>query len=174
MKPTYRGTGEIMLEPSFKHYMFMELKGNAIIVDKSMFYASSDSVEVGVASQKNISSALLGGEGFFQIKLSGHGIVVLECDVPSNELVLYTLQPGEELKVDGNFAIARTENVTFSVTKSDKSLLGAAMNGEGFLNTFRVSDNQPGKVWLAPTAPLYRKLEMRVAVGSNSSRNNME
>jgi uncharacterized protein (AIM24 family) len=174
MKPVYRGTGEIMLEPSFKHYVFIELKGNSIVVDKAMFYASSDTVELGVYSQKNISSAMFGGEGFFQIKLSGHGIVVLESDVPSNELMLYNLQPGEELKVDGNFAIARTENVEFCVTKSDKSLLGSAMNGEGFLNTFKVSNNEPGKVWLAPTAPLYRKLEMRVPVGSNSSRNNME
>lgn len=57
------------------------------------------------------------------------------------------IENGEELKVDGNFAIARTSGVNFSVTKSDKSLIGSALNGEGFLNTFTGN----GTVWLAPT-----------------------
>ena len=72
-----------------------------------------------------------------------------ELDVPESEIVSYELTNGEELKVDGNFAIARTSGVSFSVTKSDKSLLGSAINGEGFLNTFKGE----GTVWLAPTAP---------------------
>ena len=87
--------------------------------------------------------------------------------VPSSEIVTYQLQAGEELKVDGNFAIARTSSVNFSVTKSDKSLFGSMVNGEGFLNTFV----GPGIVWLAPTAPFYRKIAFGLA-GSNNSSNN--
>lgn len=33
MKPIYKGTGEIVLEPSFKHYILMELKNEEIIVE---------------------------------------------------------------------------------------------------------------------------------------------
>ena len=172
MKPIYKGTGEIVLEPSFKHYLFMDLNGKSVIVDKSMFYASSGTIEISASSQKNVSSAFLGGEGLFQIKLSGKGIVVLESDVPSNEIIQYKLLPGEELKVDGNFVIARTENVSFSVTKSDKSLLGSAMNGEGFLNTFKLAnDSEVGIVWLAPTAPIYRKMQMGIPIVNAGSNN---
>ena len=105
----------------------------------------------------------------FQIQLSGSGIVILECDVPKSEIVEYEINLGEELKVDGNFAIARTEGVNFCVTKSDKSLVGSALNGEGFLNTFTGS----GKVWLAPTQPIYKKLHYGLPIGNKSMSNHV-
>ena len=127
IKPTYTGTGEILLEPSYKHYIMMELSNESIIVDKGMFYCCSEDINIKGVAQKNISSTLLGGEGFFQVQLSGTGIIVLECNVPKEEIVECKISRGEELKVDGNFAIARTSGVNFSVTKSDKSLFGSAI-----------------------------------------------
>lgn len=168
IKPTYSGTGEILLEPSFKHYIIMELSKDAIIVDKGMFYCCSGNIEVKGVAQKNISSALLGGEGIFQIELSGTGVVILECNVPKDELVEYEIHPGEELKVDGNFVVARTKDVEFSVTKSDKSLFGSAINGEGFLNTFKGQ----GTVWLAPTQPIYERMRYTLPTNNNSMNNN--
>lgn len=174
MKPTYRGTGEILLEPSFKHYLLVKLENESIIVDKAMFYASSGSIDITASSQKNISSAFLGGEGLFQLKLSGSGIVVLELDVPSDEIVQYELRPGEEVKVDGNFCIARSTSVDFSVTTSDKNLVATAMNGEGLLNTFKLANNeQKGFVWLAPTAPIYRKLQFGMPI-TNAGSNHIQ
>lgn len=169
IKPSYFGTGEIILEPSYKHYILMELNNNSIVVDKGMFYCCSDSINVKSFMQKNISSAMLGGEGVFQLELYGSGIVVLECNVPKSEIIKYELHNGEELKVDGNFAIARTSGVAFSVTKSDKSLLGSALNGEGFLNTFKGE----GTVWIAPTQPVYAKMAYGMLPLSNSSYNNI-
>lgn len=169
IKPTYTGSGEIYLEPSFKHYLVLELDNDSIIVDKGLFFCCSAEIDIKVATQKNVSSALLGGEGVFQIELRGTGVVILELDVPESEIVSYELTNGEELKVDGNFAIARTSGVSFSVTKSDKSLLGSAINGEGFLNTFKGE----GTVWLAPTAPMYKRLYTGISFG-NSSINNQE
>lgn len=172
MKPQYFGRGEIYLEPSFKHYLSVTLENNSIVVDKSMFYCCSDSVNVKPVLQKNISSATLGQEGLFQIELSGNGIVILESPVPASEIQQFFLQPGEELKVDGNFAILRSSNVIFSVTTSEKSLFGTAMNGEGLLNTFRAS-NAGGLVWIAPTAPIYRKLGLGIPL-SNKGNNNIQ
>lgn len=169
IKPTYSGTGEILLEPSFKHYIIMELSKDAIIVDKGMFYCCSGNIEIKGVAQKNISSALLGGEGIFQIELSGTGVVILECNVPKDELVEYEIYPGEELKVDGNFAVARTKDVEFRVTKSDKSLFGSAINGEGFLNTFKGQ----GTVWLAPTQPIYERMRYTLPTNNNSMNNNV-
>ena len=39
-------TGEVWLEPSFKHYILLELKNEEIIVDKGMFYCCSGGVDV--------------------------------------------------------------------------------------------------------------------------------
>lgn len=170
IKPSYSGTGEIILEPSYKHYVLLELNNDSIIVDKGMFYCCSESIEVKPAIQKNISSAMFGGEGIFQLELSGSGILVLESNVPQSEIIEYHLLPDEELKVDGNFAIARTKGVNFSVTTSDKNLIGTALNGEGLLNTFKGE----GTVWVAPTAPVYTKLELGNLPRINSSMNNIE
>lgn len=167
IKPEYSGTGEILLEPAFKHYIFMDLDNESIIVDKGMFFCCSGNIEVKSAMQKNVSSALLGGEGIFQIELLGNGIVVLESNVPENEIIEYEINPGEELKVDGSFAIARTKGVMFSVTKSDKSLFGSAINGEGLLNTF----TGQGKVWLAPTQPMYEKMRYSMPTNNNNMNN---
>lgn len=163
-KPMYTGTGEIYLEPSFKHYLPINLNNNTIIVDKGLFYCCSGGIDVSAQMQSNVSSALLGGEGLFQTKLSGTGVAMLELSVPATEIVAYELKPGEELKVDGNFAIARTESVSFSVTKSEKGLIGTIMGGEGLLNTFV----GPGVVWLAPTAPFYYRIAMGTAHLNNS------
>ncbi len=167
IKPTYKGSGEIYLEPAFKHYIILEINNDSIIVDKGMFFCCSSSIEVKYFMQKNISSSILGNEGLFQIELSGSGIIVLECNVPKNEIVEFSLSHGEELKVDGNFAIARTKGISFSVTKSDKTLFGSAINGEGFLNTF----SGEGTVWLAPTQPMYQKMKYSMPTNNNSMNN---
>lgn len=154
-KPIYRGSGEIYLEPSFGHYDIIKLNNEEIIVDDGLFYACEDSIEIGAAMQKNLSSAMLGNEGLFQTRIKGRGIVVLELPVPEDEIMKYTLN-NETLKVDGNFAILRKGNIEFTVEKSSKSLIGSATSGEGFLNVFRGT----GEVWLAPTQSIYRNLRM--------------
>lgn len=169
IRPSYFGHGTIYLEPSFKHYLSLTLENNSVIVDKSMFYCCSDSINVKAVLQKNLSSATFGQEGLFQIELSGNGLVILESPVPASEIQQICLQPGEELKVDGNFAILRSSNVIFSVTTSEKSLFGTVMNGEGLLNTFKT--NQSGIVWIAPTAPIYRKLGLGIPLSNKGSNN---
>lgn len=154
-KPTYRGTGEIYLEPSFGFYALLELQNESIIVDDNLFYASEETVEVGAEMQKNLSSTFLGNEGLFQTKISGSGIVVLELPVPENEIVKYTLN-NEVLKVDGNFALLRSRGIDFTVEKSSKSLISSATSGEGLLNVFRGT----GEVWLAPTQYVYQRLQL--------------
>lgn len=155
-KPTYKGSGEIYLEPSFGHYTFIKLYNEEVIVDDGLFYACDDTIEVGAFMQKNLSSAMLGNEGLFQTKIKGNGIVVLELPVPESEIIKYTLN-NETLKVDGNFAILRTGNIDFTVEKSSKSIIGSATSGEGFLNVFRGT----GEVWLAPTSSIYNNLKIR-------------
>jgi len=151
--PLYRGTGEVFLEPSYSHFIPVTLDNGSIIVDKGIFYCSESSLEVGVASQKNITAGLFGGEGWFQTKISGTGTCILESPVPTCELLKYNLD-NEKLQVDGNFAILRSESVKFSVERSGKGIAGKLTSGEGLLQTFEGT----GSVWLAPTQPVYNTL----------------
>ncbi|TGC09229.1 transcriptional regulator [Methanolobus halotolerans] len=151
--PLYRGVGEVFLEPSFSHFLIVTLKNGSIIVDKGLFYCAESSLVVGVASQKNISSGLFGGEGWFQTKISGTGICILESPVPMSEILKYELKD-ERLQVDGNFALLRSDSVNFRIESSGKGIAGKLTSGEGMLQTFEGS----GAVWLAPTQPIYKSI----------------
>ena len=153
-KPTYEGTGEIFLEPSFGHFALIELEDEEIIVDDGLFYACEEDVEVGVAMQKSVSSMLFGNEGIYQTSISGSGIVVLEIPVPESEIFKCKLF-NDTLKVDGNFAVLRTSNIKFTVEKSS-SLIGSVTNGEGLLNVY----SGTGEVWLLPTMSIYQDLRL--------------
>lgn len=161
-KPTYEGTGEIFLEPSFGHFALIELEDEEIIVDDGLFYACEEDVEVGAAMQKSVSSMLFGNEGIYQTSISGSGIVVLEIPVPESEIFKCKLF-NDTLKVDGNFAVLRTNNIKFTVEKSS-SLIGSVTNGEGLLNVY----SGTGEVWLLPTMSIYQDLRLE---GLNSLAN---
>lgn len=151
-RPEYSGTGEVYLEPSFQHFLILEIDNDEVIVDKGLFYCCEPSIEVGVYRQSNISAALKGGEGWFQTKLSGSGIAVLKTPVPAEEIIQLELN-NERLQVDGNFALLRTGNIEFTVERSAKTFLGTVTSGEGMLQTFTGT----GQVWLAPTEFLYKR-----------------
>jgi uncharacterized protein (AIM24 family) len=150
------GTGEIYLEPTFGHFFLHRIDKNegGVIVDKSLFYAGTAGLDISSAAQKNVSSALFGGEGLFQTKITGSGIAVLYSPVPKDEIIRYNLS-GDKLSVDGNFALMRSEQITFRAEKSSKSWVAtSSVSGEGLLQTFEGS----GYVWVAPTQGIYEKL----------------
>jgi uncharacterized protein (AIM24 family) len=150
------GTGQIYLEPTYGHFLLHEVVDTAegeLIVDKGSFYAGTEVLDISTRSQKNISSALLGGEGFFQTHIMGRGIAILYSPVPVQEIHEVTLNKSK-LSVDGNFALMRTGGVTFSVEKSSKSWVSTSVSGEGLLQTFKGT----GTVWVAPTQGVYEKL----------------
>ena len=152
--PRYRGTGQIYLEPSFSHFLIYRLTGEEVIADKGMFCCGEGTLDIGSAMQKNVSSALFGGEGLFQTRIRGTGICVFESPVPADEVLRIELKD-ETLQVDGNFALMRTGQIDFSVEKSTKGLIGTLTSGEGLLQTFRGT----GSVWLAPTQDIYQRLQ---------------
>lgn len=161
-KPTYEGTGEIFLEPSFGNFALIELEDEEIIVDDGLFYACEEEVEVGSAMQKSISSMVFGNEGVFQTKISGSGIVVLELPVPESEVFKCKLF-NDTIKVDGNLVALRTSNIKFTVEKSS-SIIGSATNGEGLLNVY----SGTGEVWLLPTKSVYSDIK---SMGFEQMRN---
>ena len=150
-QPEYSATGMLVVEPSFRHFLVLELaRGERIIVDDGMFYCAQGSVDVRVVPQRTLSSAALGGESLFQTELVGPGIIILESAVPMSEIDIIELN-NDVLKVDGNFAVLRSANLDFTVERSAKTLIGSAGSGEGLVNVYRGT----GSVWLAPTIKIY-------------------
>lgn len=165
-QPEYSGTGLLVLEPSFKHFLVLELADKeSIIVDDGMFYCAQGSVSVKAVSQKNISSAVAGGESLFQQQLTGPGIVILESIVPISEIDVIALE-NDTLKVDGNFCVLRSSTLKFTVERSAKSLIGSAVSGEGLVNVYRGT----GQVWLAPTLKVYKTLDAAQMLGISNTR----
>lgn len=147
IKPEYVGNGVIVTEPTYK-YLIVEEVGDwesGLVMEDGMYLASESTVKQQVAARKTLSSATLGNEGFFNLKLSGSGACVLESNVPRSEIVEIILE-NDVLKIDGSFAICWSGSLDFTVERAGKSLIGSMASGEGLVNVYRGS----GRVLLAP------------------------
>ena len=149
IKPEYTGDGILVTEPTYRYILLEDLNdwNGSIVLDDGLFLASEASVKHKAVMRSNFSSAVAGGEGLFNLGLTGAGIVCLESNSPREELIEITLQ-NDVLKIDGNMAIAWSGSLEFTVERSGKTLLGSAASGEGLVNVYRGT----GKVLLAPVA----------------------
>lgn len=164
-QPQYTGSGLLVLEPSFRHFIVLQLgPGESIIIDDGMFYCAQGSVTVQMVAQRNISAAVAGGKTLFQQQLVGPGIIILESQVPMQEINVMRLE-NDVLRVDGRFAILRSSSLEFTVERSAKTLMGSAMSGEGLVNVYRGT----GEIWLAPTLKVYRTMASAFAAGLTST-----
>lgn len=149
IKPEYTGDGVMVLEPTYKHLLLLNLEdwNGSVVLDDGLFLACDSSIRQKAVMRSSFSSAVAGNEGLFNLGLSGNGVVCLESVCPKEELVEITLQD-DVLKVDGNMAIAWSGSLDFTVERSGKSLIGSAASGEGLVNVYRGT----GKVLLAPVS----------------------
>ena len=147
IKPEYTGTGEIVLEPTYKHILLINLEewNNSIVLDDGLFLACESNLKQKAVMRSNISSAVAGNEGLFNLGIEGKGVICLESPCPQEELIEVELQ-NDVVKIDGNMAIAWSGSLEFTVERSGKTLIGSAASGEGLVNVFRGT----GKVLIAP------------------------
>ena len=151
IKPEYTGRGTLVLEPTYKHLILMDAAewNGSVVLDDGLFLACDSRLQHKAVMRSNFSSAVAGGEGLFNLSLNGTGVFCIESDCPKEELVEITLKD-DVLKVDGNFAIAWSNSLQFTVERSSKSLIGSAASGEGLVNVYRGT----GKILLAPVTKL--------------------
>lgn len=146
-KPEYTGNGLVMLEPTYKHILLEEVsEWGSMVLEDGLFLACDSNITQKVVARTTISSAIAGKEGLFNLCLTGNGVAVLESPVPKDELIEFDLKD-DELKIDGNMAIAWSDSLKFTVERSSKSLVGSAVSGEGLVNVYRGT----GRVLMAPT-----------------------
>lgn len=148
IKPEYQGTGLLVLEPTYRYIITLDVAdwGNSIVLDDGLFLACYSSLQHKTVMRSNVSSAVAGNEGLFNLGIQGYGALCLESPCPEEELIEVTLD-NDELKIDGNMALAWSGSLNFTVERSGKSLVGSAASGEGLVNVYRGT----GKVLLAPT-----------------------
>ena len=151
IKPEYTGSGMLVLEPTYKHLLLMDAAdwGGSVVLDDGLFLACDSSLKHKAVMRSNFSSAVAGGEGLFNLSLNGSGVFCIEAECPKEELVEIILE-NDVLKIDGNYAIAWSAGLEFTVERSGKSLIGSAASGEGLVNVYRGT----GKVLMMPTAKM--------------------
>lgn len=147
IKPEYTGDGTLVLEPTYKHILLVDVAdwNGSIVLDDGLFLACESSLKHKLVARSNLSSAVAGNEGLFNMGIQGSGVLCLESFCPKEELIEIELE-NDVLKIDGNMAIAWSGSLNFTVERSGKSLIGSAASGEGLVNVYRGT----GKVLLAP------------------------
>ena len=147
IKPEYTGSGMVVCEPTWQHILLLNTAawGGSIVLNDGLFLASDGTLQQNLQRRSNLSSAVAGNEGLFNLRLDGNGDVALESPCPKQEIVIIDLQ-NDVLKIDGNYALAWSSTLDFTVERSGKSLIGSAVSGEGLVNVYRGT----GRVLLAP------------------------
>lgn len=132
-RPTYTGTGELFLEPSFGGFHIFEGGGQTWIAESGAYWASEMEITVDVHRESALTS-FKSGEGFldFQTKLSGHGTIVLQ----SQGAVEVVQLQNDRLTVDGNYVLARSGDIRYSAQKATKSFFSSMTSGEGFVRIY--------------------------------------
>lgn len=89
IKPEYTGTGTLVLEPTYKHIILLNVAdwNGSVVLDDGLFLACEAGLKHKAVMRSNLSSAVAGGEGLFNLGITGSGVVCLESDCPKEELI---------------------------------------------------------------------------------------
>ena len=147
IKPEYTGDGVMVLEPTYKHIILLDVDdwNGSVVLDDGMFLACDANLRHKAVMRSTLSSAVAGNEGMFNLGIIGSGVLCLESPCPKEELVEVTLRD-DVIKIDGNMEVAWSGSLDFTVERSGRSLVGSAVSGEGLVNVYRGT----GKVLFAP------------------------
>lgn len=147
IKPEYTGDGKLVLEPTNKYLILLDTQewNGSVVLEDGLFLACEGTLQHRATMRTNLSSAVMGGEGLFNLSLRGKGVFCIESYCPKEELIMIELE-NDVLKIDGNMALAWSDSLEFTVERSGKSLIGSAASGEGLVNVYRGT----GKVLMCP------------------------
>lgn len=94
IKPEYTGNGTLVLEHTYRHLILLDVRdwNGSIVLDDGLFLACDSSLKHKAIMRSNLSSAVAGNEGLFNLGIQGKGVVCLESSVPKEELIEVTLE----------------------------------------------------------------------------------
>ncbi|MCX7341995.1 MAG: AIM24 family protein [Hyphomicrobiales bacterium] len=157
IRPTFRGTGDVFLEPTLGGYYAFQINEKPWILDRGAYWASEASVSVEVQRER-VMNAFWTGAGLidFHTRVSGRGKVVLNAPGPVEEIEL----GDEELAVEGRAVIARSSRVRFYLRRPSRGYLSSWLSGEKLLRVYR----GPGRILLS-NAPYWSEMLLKTTRG---------
>jgi uncharacterized protein (AIM24 family) len=135
VRPAFKGTGELYLESTLGGFHAFQVgEGESWVIQNGAYWASEEGVKLSV-HRESFLTAFYAGEGLFwyETKLSGKGQAVLIATGPVEEVTLND----ERLVVDGNYVIARTSGISFSIRRPTRSRLRYYLSGERYARVYR-------------------------------------
>lgn len=147
--PLYTGLGTIALEPVRQEIMLLDLSQwpDGIVIGSDLFLACSADVTQNIVARKNVSSALFGSQGLFSMQLGGSGTAAITCPISRERLLLIELED-DVLCLDGDFALAWSASLSFTVENASETITSSVISKEGLVNTYRGT----GRILMAPYA----------------------
>lgn len=135
-----RGKGYALLAPSTPgDVSVIDLDGSVEYnIQKDGFLAAEDSITVNTKMQ-NLAQGFLSGEGFFILKVSGKGKVVVSSFGAIHEI---NLGVGENFTIDNSHLVAWANTTQYTIDKAARGWISSFTSGEGLVCRFR----GPGKV----------------------------
>ena len=142
-----RGAGEVLLAPTVPgDIVVLDLDGlNEYLVQKDGFLAGADSVKI-ESKMQSLSRGLLGGEGFFILRMSGTGTLILNSFGAVHKV---ELKPDQEYIVDNSHLVAWTATTSYNIEKAAAGWIASFTSGEGLVCRFR----GPGVVYIQSRNP---------------------
>lgn len=142
-----RGPGEVLLAPTVPGEIIMlELDGiNEYMVQKDGFLAGAEAIKL-ESQMQSLSRGLLGGEGFFILKVSGKGTLLLNSFGAIHKV---ELKPDQEYIVDNSHLVAWSGTTSYNIERAASGWVASFTSGEGFVCRFR----GPGVVYIQSRNP---------------------
>ncbi len=120
----------------------MELgPGQSMICQRDAFMVAESSVTLDMHMHQRLGAGLFGGEGLFMQKVTGPGMAFFEI---AGEIVQYTLEAGQSLRVDPGHVALYDPTVDFNLSRV-QGVKNIFFSGEGL---FLANLTGPGRVWL--------------------------
>ena len=116
-------------------------QGAAYMSHRHGFLCGTEGIEVSVSFQQSLGAGIFGGNGFLLQRVSGAGQAWIELD---GEVIPYTLQAGETLRVHPGHVGMFDATVSFEITRI-RGIKNMLFGGDGI---FLAALTGPGRVWL--------------------------
>jgi len=121
--------------------MAIDELGGEILCQKSAFLAAARGIEIGIAFQRKLGTALFGGEGFIMQRIRGDGIAFLHA---GGAIARRKLSAGETLRLDTGCLVALQPTVQYDIERAG-GIKTMMFGGEGL---FVATLTGPGTVWM--------------------------
>ena len=145
----FSGSGTVWCEPVRRHFILATMDGpqDALLLDDRAFYACAADISLSTHIHASVSG-MFSGNGLAQPKITGRGVFAVQSPVPVDEVDEVTVNPGEEVVVDGDFMLMYSAALEVGLGPLVSGLRNALRSGEGFVYKLRGK----GSVWVTPSS----------------------